>query len=83
MPEIPDRYRRLDTQYLRDLRKTWRSELFLDTLQDEYAIATILLDMEDYLRGGPSPYPLWEAIEDARFWLKLDRLVCHIPSGDR
>ena len=73
MPDIPDRYRCLDTQYLRDLRKTWRPELFLDTLLDEYAIATILLDMGDYLAGGPSPYPLWEAIEDARFWLRLER----------
>ncbi len=74
-PEIPERYRCLDTQYLRDLRKTWRPELFLDTLQDEYAIATILLDMEDYLRGGESPYPLWEAIEDARYWLRLEKVV--------
>ena len=75
MPELPERYRCLDTQYLRDLRKTWRPELFLDTLQDEYAIATILLDMEDYLRGGESPYPLWEAVEDARFWLRLREAV--------
>ena len=70
-PELPEKYRCLDTQYLRDLRKAWRGELFLDTLQDEYAIATILLDMGEYLAGGPSPYPLWEAVEDARFWLRL------------
>ena len=75
MPEIPERYRCLDTQYLRDQRKTWRPELFLDTLQDEYAIATILLDMADTLRGGESPYPLWEAVEDARFWLRLREAV--------
>ena len=75
MPEIPEKYRCLDTQYLRDLRKAWRPELFLDTLQDEYAIATILLDMGEYLSGGPSPYPLWEAIEDARFWLRIQEAV--------
>ena len=75
MPEIPERYRCLDTQYLRDLRKTWRPELFLDTQQDEYAAATLLLDMEDYLNGGESPYPLWEAVEDARFWLRLEQAV--------
>ena len=80
-PEIPDRYRCLDTQYLRDLRKTWRPELFLDTLQDEYAIATLLLDMGEYLAGGPSPYPLWEAVEDARFWLRLQEAV--VPSADQ
>ena len=72
MPDIPERYGCLDTQYLRDLRKTWRPELFLDTQQDEYAIATLLLDMADYLQGGPAPYPLWEAVEDARFWLRLE-----------
>ena len=43
--------------------------------QDEFAIATLLLDMEEYLNGGPSPYPLWEAIEDARFWLRLQEAV--------
>ena len=75
MPEIPEKYRCLDTQYLRDLRKAWRPELFLDTLQDEYAIATILLDMGEYLSGGPSPYPRWEAIEDARFWLRIQEAV--------
>lgn len=75
IPEIPKQYRVLDTQYLRDLRKTWRPELFLETLQDEYAIATILLDMAGYLRGGESPYPLWEAVEDARFWLRLNAAV--------
>ncbi len=75
MPEIPERYQCLDTQYLRDLRKTWRPELYLDTLQDEYAIATILLDMGEYLSGGPSPYPLWEAVEDARFWLRIQEAV--------
>ena len=75
MPEIPGKYRCLDTQYLRDLRKTWRPELFLDTQQDEFAIATLLLDMGEHLKGAPSPYPLWEAIEDARFWLRLENSV--------
>ena len=75
MPDVPDRYRCLDTQYLRDLRKAWRSELFLDTLQDEYAIATILLDMADYIQGGPSPYPLEDAVADAEFWLRLEACV--------
>ena len=77
LPEIPEKYRCLDTRYLSDLRKTWRPELHLDNVQDEFAMATILLDMEGYLKGGPSPYPLGEAIEDARFWM---RLKSH-PSG--
>ncbi len=74
MPEIPQKYRCLDTQSLRELRKTWSAELFLDTLWDEYAIGTFLLDMKEYLEGGPEPYPLWEALEDARFWLLSENL---------
>ena len=71
LPEIPERYRCLDTRWLNDMRKAWRPELHLDNTQDEFAIATILLDMGEYLNGGPSPYPLWEAIEDARFLMRL------------
>ena len=75
MPEIAPSYRALDTQALRDLRKTSTPELFLDTVQDEFAVASILLDMEDYLRGGPAPYPLAEALDDAWFWLRLQEAV--------
>ena len=71
LPGIPEKYRCLDTRYLSGMRKTWCPELHLDNLQDEFAIATILLDMGDCLKGGTSPYPLWEAIEDARFWMRL------------
>ena len=69
--------RALDTQALRDIRRTWTGELSLDTEQDEYAIATMLLEMPDYLRGGPSPYPLEEAVADAAFTLTLRRAVEH------
>lgn len=75
VPEIPERYRRLDNQAMRDLRRAWRPELSLDTLQDEFAIATILLDMGEYLAGGETPYPLWEAVEDVRFWMRLQETV--------
>ena len=68
-PVLPERYRRLDTQALRDRRRTFTAELAPDTIQDEFAIASILFDMEDYLAGGPSPYPLEEALEDAYFTL--------------
>lgn len=71
MSSIPERYRMLDTQALRDIRRTWQPELQLDTEQDEYAIASILLDMKEYLSGGASPYPLKEALEDAVFWLMV------------
>ena len=71
LPDLPGKYRCLDTQALRDRRRNWSAELAPDTVQDEFAIASILLDMEAYLAGGPSPYPLDEAMADARFWLTL------------
>ena len=72
-PEPEERYRCLDTQAMRDRRRNWTTELAPDTVQDEFAIASILLDMGDYLDGGESPYPLAEAIADARFWLRLQQ----------
>lgn len=66
---IHERYSSLDTPELRELRREWRSELRMENAQDEYAIATMLLDMGIYLHGGPEPYPLREALDDAYFWL--------------
>ena len=74
LPVIPEKYRLLDTQALRDKRRNWTAELAPDTVQDEFAIASFLLDMSDYLHGGECPYPLWEAVEDARFWMRLQEL---------
>ena len=68
---VPEEYRCLDTQALRDRRRSWQDELMPDTVQDEFAIATILLDMDKYIHGGPSPYPLEDALEDAYFWYLL------------
>jgi hypothetical protein len=85
MPDIPEKYRILDTQSLRDSRRVWAPELQLDTIWDEYAIATILLDMKDYISGGKSPYPLKEALDDALFWIMLQDAVMnpwsevHVP----
>jgi hypothetical protein len=75
LPEIPEKYRVLDTPALRDKRRNWQPALAPDTAQDEFAIASILLDMGDYLAGGPSPYPLEDALEDAYFWLLLNQAV--------
>ncbi len=75
MPDIPEKYRVLDKQSLRDSRRAWQNELVLDTIWDEYAIATILLDMKEYAEGGKSPYPLKEAIDDAVFWLMIREAV--------
>ncbi len=75
MPKIPEKYRDLDTQALRDIRRTWDPELQLESEQDEFAIASILFDMKDYLEGGESPYPLREALDDALFWILIEEAV--------
>ena len=75
LPEIPERYRCLDTQALRDRRRNWQPDLAPDTVQDEFAIASLLLDMGDYSGGGENPYPLAEALEDACMWLKMEEAV--------
>ena len=75
MAELPKKYQSLDSQALRDLRKTRSEELFLDTCHDEYAIATMLLDMGDWLNGGEPPCPLWESLDDAVFWLCMEETV--------
>ncbi|MBQ8159202.1 MAG: hypothetical protein IJ083_00500 [Clostridia bacterium] len=75
MPEIPEAYRALDTQTLRDLRKAFSGEMFLETAWDEFAIATMLMDMKNCLEGGPSPYPLREAMEDAYFPIMVKRAL--------
>ena len=77
LPELPEAYRVLDTQALRDRRRNWLFELAPDTLQDEFAIASLLLDMGAYIAGGASPYPLEEALEDSLFWLRLSEAVQH------
>ena len=73
LPEIPEKYRCLDNQSLRDLRRNWKADLAPDTVQDEFAIATMLMDMGDWSRGGEAPYPLEEALEDALMWLMMNK----------
>ncbi len=77
LPTVPKPYACLDTQLLRDKRRNWTAELAPDTVQDEFAIASLLLDMGAYLNGGPSPYPLEDALEDAYFWLLAQEAAAH------
>ena len=77
LPIIPKPYACLDTQLLRDKRRNWSAELAPDTVQDEFAIASLLLDMGAYLNGGPSPYPVEDALEDAYFWLLVQEAAAH------
>lgn len=55
--------------------RSWHPDIRMENGQDEYAIATMLMDMERYLACGPEPYPVEEALEDAYTWLQLSKAL--------
>ena len=64
-PELPPAYAMLETEELRNMGNILEPTVEMEEWQDEYAIATLLYDMGEYLRCGKEPYPLTEALEDA------------------
>ncbi len=47
----------------------------LDAVQDEFAVASVLWDMPAYIAGGAEIYPLKRALDDAYFWLLMQKAV--------
>jgi len=74
-PVIPERYKELDTALLRDARRVPRAGLSMDNLQDEFAMASMLYDMKDFLENGTEVYPLREALEDAYFRILMEEAL--------
>ena len=74
-PLIPERYEALLTPELTSGCEGFRGDLTMENWEDEFAIASILLDMKAYIQGGEEPYPFAEAYEDALFWLRLQENV--------
>ena len=72
---LPQAYRPLETEEVREGAKTWNPVLGLDGAQDEYAIASMMFDMGEYLESGKEVYPLAEALEDAYMWLLMEQAV--------
>ena len=72
---LPRRYRELETEELKCMAQNWNPVMELDGVQDEYAIATMLFDMKQYLEGGREVYPLAEALEDAYVWTLMEKAV--------
>lgn len=68
-------YAVLETEKLREESRTWTPALTLSEEQDEYAIATMLFDMGEYIRTGQEVYPLSHALEDAYVWLLMQEAV--------
>lgn len=68
-------YEELMTRELRAIAERWNPYVHMENAQDEYAISTLLADMEGYIREGREFYPLREALEDAYTWLKLSEAL--------
>ena len=68
-------YEILQTRQLFELSRIWRPEVHMESLQDEYAIAALMLDMRAFLCHDREGYPLSEALEDAYTWLLMDEAV--------
>ena len=70
-------YEALHTRELLELSRIWRPEVHMENLQDEYAIAALMLDMRTLIGQNREGYPLSEALEDAYAWLLMDEAVKH------
>lgn len=75
LPYLDKAYRELETEQLQRESRDWNPVLVLDEAQDEYAIASMLLDMKAYLNTGKEVYPLAEALEDAYLWLLMQEAL--------
>ncbi len=76
----------LMTPELERIGGRWDPYIHMENAQDEYAIATLMDGMEAFIAGGPDPYPLREALEDAYTWLMMGKSIdAHAPikSGPR
>ena len=72
---LDPRYACLETEELCRKSIEWSPIINMDNEQDEYAIATMMFDMGEYIRGGEEVYPMAEALEDAYLFLLIREAV--------
>ena len=76
-PLLDPAYESLHTPELIELCRTWHPDIHMENWQDEYAMATLMLDMGGLIEEDREPYPLGQALEDAYTWLLMDRALQH------
>lgn len=69
------KYACLDTEQLHRQSSEWKPFVVMDNEQDEYAIASMMYDMREYIAGGAEVYPMAEALEDAYMLLLMQKAV--------
>ncbi len=68
-------YQCLHTEELKKQSENWLPYILMDNEQDEYAIATMMYDMREYIAGVKEAYPMTEALEDAYLYLLMQEAV--------
>lgn len=76
-PRLNPAYAALNTEQLKELSQIWQPAVHMENWQDEYAIATLMMDMRDLIENGKEGYPLAEALEDAYLWLLMEDALAH------
>ncbi len=74
-PYLNPKYACLDTGVLKEQRSQWQPYFLMSEEEDEYAIATMMLDMREYIETGKEVYPMAEALEDAYVFLLMQEAV--------
>lgn len=74
-PLLKPEYACLNTPKLQAQSSQYQPTLIMDDEQDEYAIATMMLDMREYIETGREVYPMAEALEDAYLYLLMQEAV--------
>lgn len=72
---LDSKYCVLETEELQCQSREWKPYVDLNNAQDEYAIATMLYDMREYIEHGVEVYPMKEALEDAYWYLLIKKAV--------
>lgn len=67
----------LVTSQLKQQSVDWLPYIDMSNAQDEYAIATMMYDMREYIAGGKEVYPMAEALEDAYLTLLMKQALEH------
>ncbi len=72
---LDPKYACLETEELLRQSKEWQPFVTMDNEQDEYAIASMMYDMGEYIVGGKEVYPMAEALEDAYLLILLKEAI--------
>lgn len=74
-PLLKGEYSSLETDRLKEQCSQWQPYFPMSEEEDEYAIATMMYDMREYIEKGKEVYPMAEALEDAYVFLLMQEAV--------